>query len=1190
MDKRMSDKPIKLNEKEEEIRRQRALKALRDGDFDFALQAVQRGEADIPDMVEDLKIYQAELEIQNEELRQSQLQSEFAMRRFSQLFASLPLPVLVVDSMGIISDCNDEAEQCFGLTRKYLRSHFLPKLVQSQDHGRLREFLQRVTDQGKAQLMQVALRSSDKKVFIGDLHGVLLDADSQHCNEILISIVDQTQNLAQRSALEASRRHFMAYFDAAPVGMTSTSPDKGWIEVNDRICQMLGYGREALSRMTWLEITHPDDIEPDVTQFQRLLNREIDDYQMDKRFVRLDGSILDAHIAVNAVRKFDGSLDYCVAIIEDIGQRKQAEKTLLERDVQLQQQSLALRERVKELSAIYAVSRLAHLTTELEVFFAEVLVLIPPGMLYPDDTQVRIQLQGQQFQTAGAHRTLAALKSPIILDHGPPGEISVGYDRPHSPLDQGPFFKEEQQFVDGLADLIARFCNRLHADRERELVVKRNQSLLRLTTLAHSMSETELLQFALEQAEDLTGSEIAYVHFVNPDQETLTLGSWSENTLRSCNATHDSHYPISRAGVWADCFRERQTVIHNDYPALSQKRGLPDGHAMLSRHMSVPVIDAGLVVMIIGVGNKKAPYDPGDATVLEMIANNTWALLQRNRAQHLLELHAQVFRSSKEAVMITDPDTNILSVNQAFTVITGYGSDDVRGKTPRILKSHQHESSFYQAMWEQINVVGHWQGEVWNRRASGELYPQWLGISAVKNQRGEVSAYIGVFMDISEHIEAQQRIDHLAHHDPLTGLPNRLLLRDRFVQVRARSSRLNTFAGMLYLDLDRFKNINDTLGHTAGDLLLQEAAHRVAMSIRDVDTVSRIGGDEFVVLLSDVNSPASIGEVAFKILTSLAVPFEIEQALFNLSCSIGISIYPNDGEDFDSLLKKADLALYQAKSRGRNNYQFFTDEMNQQISRRMQLEVAMRQGLRLGQFFLCYQPQFSLTDRALVGFEALVRWQHPDLGLIAPGEFIQVAEDSGFIVDLGHFVLRQACFQAMAWLEQGSPITVAVNVSYIQFTRNNLLELVQSSLADSGLPPHYLELELTESILASDSNNVLNVMSALKAIGVNFSIDDFGTGYSSLSYLKRFSVDKLKIDQSFVRDVPGDPDDEAIVHAVINLARSLNIRSIAEGVENEQQLALLKQLGCDEGQGYLFARPLNVDQVHELLASRNPNP
>lgn len=1166
------------------LHKQRALKALRDGDFDFALQAVQRGEANIPDMVEDLKIYQAELEIQNDELRQSQLQTEFTMHRFSQFFNSLPLPVLVIDLLGVILECNDEAERRFNLGRRHLHSHFLPRLVQNQDHAHLHQFLQRTQQNGQAQVTHVGLKSADKTVFIGDLYGTLLGGADQHTHEILISIIDQTKSVAQRSALDASRRHFMAYFDSSPVGMASTTPDKGWIEVNDKLCQMLGYSREALCRMNWLEITHPDDIEPEVKYFQRLLNKMIDEYQMDKRFVRQDGSILDAHIAVNAVRKIDSDLDYCVMVVEDIGQRKQAELALQERDVLLQQNSLTLRERLKELRAIYAVSRLAHLSKDQSGFFKEVLTLIPPGMLYPEDTQVRIELPGGCYQTSAASRMLTVLQSQIVMDHGPIGKIIVGYDKPHDAIDHGPFFKEEQQFIDGLAELIAWFCNSLHSEQERELVAKRNQALLKLTTQAHNMSEQELLSFALEQAESLTDSNIAYLHFVNFDQETLSLGTWSDNALRYCNAAHDNHYPISQAGVWADCFRQRRTVIQNDYQALSKKGGLPDGHAEFLRHMSVPVIDAGRVVMIMGVGNKRSPYDDGDVTILEMFANNTWALLQRNRGQQMLELHALVFRSSREAVMITDVDSRTLSVNKAFSVITGYSEAEMIGQTPRLLKSSRHEAAFYQQMWRSIEETGHWQGEIWNRRKNGDIYPQWLGISAVKNSQDQLTGYIGVFMDISDYKEAQQRIEHMAHHDPLTGLPNRTLLRDRFQQIRARRERVDKQAAMLYLDMDHFKNINDTLGHPAGDQLLLEAARRLSDCVRDVDTVSRIGGDEFVVLLSDLNNPENMADVSQKLLDTLSRPFEIQQTAFNMSCSIGISICPDDGEDFDTLLKKADTALYQAKVKGRNNYQFFTDAMNQQIARHMQLEVEMRQGLELGQFFLCYQPQVYLDSRTIHGAEALLRWRHPTMGSIPPSEFISVAEESGFIVDLGHFVMRQACLQAKQWFDQGVSLTVAVNVSYAQFTRNNLLGLIKACLEDSGLPPHLLELELTESILVADPDKVLSVMLELKAMGVHFSIDDFGTGYSSLSYLKRFAVDKLKIDQSFVRDVPGDPDDEAIVHAVINLARSLKISCIAEGVETEQQVKFLKSLGCQEAQGYLFARPLTVEQFTALLS------
>ena len=1164
-------------------RRELAIKALRNGDFDFALKAVQLGDASIPEMVEDLKIYQAELEIQNEELRESQVLTEQAMRRFSQFFAALPLPALVVDEAGVVQECNDSAERQFDLQGNHLRSHFLPRLVQKQEHARLQRFMHQVMDTGQGVLTHVGLQATDKHLFIADLHAAMIPQLHEAAGQILVTIVDQTQSIAQRSALEASRRHFMAYFAAAPVGMAATSPDKGWVEVNDRLCEMLGYTREALQNMTWLELTHSNDRGPDLAQFQRLLNKELDRYDMDKRFIRQDGSILEAHIAVNAVRKADGSVDYCVAIVEDIGQRKQTERALIERDLLLRQQSVQLRERVKELRAIYAISRAAQQSHETQAFFAEVLDLIPPGMLYPEDTQVSIYLWGKAFQTANAELMMSALRSPIKLDDGSVGDIVVGYDKVHVDLDKGPFFNEEQQFVDGIAELIARFCNRMHAEQERSLAVERNQALLKLTTQAHSMSEDELLAYALDQAETLTQSRIAYAHFVNSDQETLTLGAWSARTLQQCESAHDMHYPIAKAGVWADCFRELRTVIHNDYPSLTQKRGLPDGHAKLLRHMSVPVIDGDKVTLIMGVGNKVQPYYDGDRTVLEMFANNTWALLQRNRGQRLLELHAQVFRSSREAVMITNAENCIVSVNEAFTQITGYSATEAIGQTPRLLKSGRHDAAFYRAMWEEIAYADHWQGEIWNRRKDGEVYPQWLGISAVRGSWDKVSEYIAVFMDITDYKDAQNRIEHLAHHDPLTGLPNRTLLRDRFRQTRAHAKRQNSMAGMLYLDLDHFKNINDTLGHPAGDQLLLEAARRLHECVRDIDTVSRIGGDEFVVLLSDINSPDNMVEVAHKVLSALAKTFDIQQNSFNLSCSIGISIYPHDGDDFDSLLQKADTALYQAKHSGRNNYQFFTEVMNRKIARRMQLDRQMRQGLALGQFYLVYQPQFSLRNGRMLGAEALLRWQHPGMGRVSPTEFIEVAEDSGFIIELGHFVMRQACRQAKIWLDGGQPLCIAVNVSYAQFMRNNLLQLVQSCLDETGLPPQYLELELTESILAADPEKVLSVVKVLQVQGVRFSIDDFGTGYSSLSYLKRFAVDKLKIDQSFVRDVPGDPDDEAIVGAIINLARSLKINCIAEGVETQAQADFLMQLACEEVQGYLFAKPLSAEEVGQYF-------
>lgn len=1183
----MSDKKFSPEMSDEEKLKQSALKALRNGDFDFALKAIRRGEASIPEMVEDLKIYQAELEVQNEELRHSQLQNETTLKRFATLFEALPLPALVVDELGMVHECNEMAERRFRIDRSRMRMHFLPRLIKKQDQVRLHRLIEEAKDTGQAIIHDVGMQPADAQLFIADLHASLLPGMQENAPRFAVLMVDQTQALTQRTALEASRRHFMAYFDAAPIGMAATSPDKGWIEVNQKLCELLGYRREELMRMTWLEVTYIDDIGPDVALFNRVLGGELDEYKIEKRFIRKDGELLDAQMAVHCIRKHDGTPDYFVAIIEDISLRKSVEREIGLRDETLKMQASELRERVKELQAIYAISRQAQKSLDMDTFLQGLLELIPPAMQYPNDTCVHITLLGRRFRSHAGKQPMASLSCEIMSEGVSIGELLVGYLSPHDDLGQGPFFKEEQDFVNGVAEMVSSHHFRLRSEKERALTASRHLALLSLTTRASSMDDQSLLNYALEQAEELTGSHIAYVHFVNDDQETISLGTWSHNTLKACEAAHDLHYPISKAGVWADCFRQRKPVIHNHYQALDHRQGLPEGHAKLIRHMSAPVLEDGKVRMIMGVGNKIDAYDDGDLQVLEMFANNTWALLQRNISHRKLERDAEVFRYSREAVMITDADTKIISVNDAFTSITGYLPEEAIGLTPRLLKSGKHEPSFYEEMWRQINTLGYWQGEIWNRRKSGEIYPQWLGISAVSPSNTSITEYIAVFMDISQHKEAERRIEYLAHHDPLTTLPNRLLLRDRFAQAVAYAEREGNMVAVLYLDLDHFKNVNDTLGHPAGDKLLCQAAARIRECLRDTDTVSRLGGDEFVVLLNDIQTTDNVAEIAQKLLNVLSLPFDIEHSILNLSCSIGICMYPEDGIDFDGLLQKADTSLYQAKQNGRNAYHFFTDEMNRQVMRRMTLESEMRESLSRGEFYLDFQPQFDIVSHRIVGAEALVRWHHSELGLISPVEFIPVAEESGLIVEIGHHVMRLACHQASKWRAMGHELRVAVNVSYAQFTRNNLLQLVLDTLEAAGLPPENLELELTESILVADPEKVLTVVQALDARGVQFSIDDFGTGYSSLSYLKRFAVDKLKIDKSFVNDVPGNREAEVIVAAIINLAHSLEMECIAEGVENQAQADFLNSMRCDQIQGFLLGKPLSPEKLEALLRIHN---
>ena len=558
----------------------------------------------------------------------------------------------------------------------------------------------------------------------------------------------------------------------------------------------------------------------------------------------------------------------------------------------------------------------------------------------------------------------------------------------------------------------------------------------------------------------------------------------------------------------------------------------------------------------------------------------------RNEAEAQLRLAAKVFESSVEGVTITDARGVIVSVNRAFTEITGYTREEVLGCNPRVLKSGRHDEHFYRRMWDTIVAGDVWRGELWNRRKSGEIYPERLAVRAVRDAGGAVTHYIGVFTDISEHKAAEERIEFMAHHDALTGLPNRVLLADRFGLAAAEARRSGRRVAVVFLDLDHFKSINDTLGHTAGDAFLRMVADRLRGCLRAGDTISRQGGDEFVILLPELAAADAATGVIEKILEALHVPADIAGQSLAASGSVGVSIYPDDGDTFDVLLQQADTAMYQAKSQGRNCHCYFSARMNAAALERMKVQQQLRAALDHGEFVLHYQPQVDLGSGRIIGVEALIRWNSAQLGVVAPGRFIPEAEHSGLIVPIGEWVLGEACRQAAAWRAAGVPaLSVAVNISALQFARGDLAATVEAALARSAMPAELLELELTESILMGESSVIDRTLQRLGALGVRFAIDDFGTGYSSLAYLKRFHVDRLKIDRSFIHDATNDADDAAIVRAVIQMARSLKLNIIAEGVETDEQARFLMREGCQAAQGYLFSRPLPAGDLEALLAA-----
>jgi diguanylate cyclase (GGDEF)-like protein/PAS domain S-box-containing protein len=551
----------------------------------------------------------------------------------------------------------------------------------------------------------------------------------------------------------------------------------------------------------------------------------------------------------------------------------------------------------------------------------------------------------------------------------------------------------------------------------------------------------------------------------------------------------------------------------------------------------------------------------------------------RKEAEEKLRLSATVIEHIADGVVVLDAQGTIVAVNPAFTLITGYTEAEAVGKDRTLTRSGRHEPAFYEEMWQEQLEKGFWRGELWSLRKNGELYLEFLTVSAVRDPGGATTHYVGVFSDITKAKESQEKLDHLAHHDPLTQLPNRLLFHDRLQHALQRASRVGEQLALLFIDLDRFKNVNDTLGHHIGDELLKQVAKALQDRLREGDTLARLGGDEFIVLLESIDNQYGASLVAEKLVQMFEEPFMVAGHELFVTCSVGISLFPDDASDLNMLIRNADVAMYQAKARGRNGFSFYAPSMTGEGVERLRLETFLRRSIEKEEIFLNYQPQVEIDTGRLIGVEALVRWNHPELGLIPPIRFIPLAEDTGFINQLGKWVLHEACRQMVRWQDAGLHVPkIAVNLSAKQFERGSIVNMVADILHDTGLEPQRLQLEVTESVIMN-TGDAMVFINDLHSIGVALAIDDFGTGYSSLAYLKQLPVQTLKIDRSFIKDISTDVNDEAIAIAIIQLGKSMNLSVIAEGVETEEQAAFLLRHGCNLAQGYFYSRPLAADDM-----------
>ena len=1082
------------------------------------------------------------------------------------------------------------------------------------------------------------------------------------------------------------------------VGMATTSIEKGWLNVNDALCDSLGYSREELMRMTWVKLTYLEDVAPDLAQFNRLLSGEINNYALNKRFIHKDGRLVYTRMMVSCVRKNDGTVDYVVALVEDITAQKQSEAALKDSEAKLRTIYESTSEAVMlldengfldcnkatldlfgcaskdefcskppaELSPLlqpcgtdsmtlanqYITQAMqsgreffewSHKTIDTnQPFFADVLftamdlngkkviqaVVRNVTERKQSELREKSRVHVLELITNGEHlpaileaivrgvelENPAMLCSILLLDDA--GKHLLSGAAPSLP----DFYNEA---IHGIEIGVGVGCCGTAAFTNERVIVDDIQSHPYWTPYKELASKAGLGACWSEPIRSTQGKVLGtfaiYLHNIHQPTEanialieqTASLASIAIEKIQTDLILKSSQerwaFAIEGAGdgVWdwniqtdqatySKRWKEMLGYAEDEIIPINQEwvdRIHPEDREVVSATMQA-YLEGGLPIYVVTyrlrckddsykwiLGRGMVVSRDDNNRPLRMVGTHT-DITTLKQAEEKLKLAATVFTHAREGIMITDATGSIIEVNDTFTEITSYSREEAIGQNPRMLKSGHQSPEFYAEMWKSLLEKSHWYGEVWNRRKSGEVYAELLTISAVLDNAGQVQNYVALFTDITQMKEHQGQLEHIAHYDPLTNLPNRVLLADRLSQAIVQCQRHHQSLAVAFLDLDGFKAVNDAHGHDVGDELLITISQRMKEALREGDTLARIGGDEFVAVLADLAKVEDCQPVLERLLQAAADPVIVGEIALNVTASIGVAIYPQDNADADMLIRHADQAMYVAKQAGKNRYHLFDTAQDDAVKIQRESIGDIRSALDRCEFVLHYQPKVNMHTGDMIGVEALIRWQHPVRGLVPPLSFLPVIEGHAISLDLGEWVIDTALIQISQWQSMGLNLPVSVNIAAYQLQQANFVSRLAELLATHPeVSPRDLELEILETSALSDVMQVSATMQACLGLGVHFALDDFGAGYSSLTHLRRLPAKLIKIDQSFVRDMLTDPDDLAIVEGIVGLAKSFQREVIAEGVETIAHGVALLQMGCDLAQGYGIARPMPASDI-----------